>query len=148
MLHPDRMEIAVKVEILSEAQSEEVVWLTTAIVLKRRGLAMKLIVNNDMQARGPDLRLLKLIAQGHAWLAQMTSGSCDGVQSMADEVGVDTSYVTRLMYLAMLAPDIIQTIAMGKHPAELTAEKLYRMVPLPSDWVEQRRLLGLEDARQ
>lgn len=75
----------------------------------------------------------------------MTSPASDGVQAIADKAGVGSTYVTRLMYLAMLAPDIIQTIAHGKQPADLTAEKLYRMVPLPSDWGEQRRLLGMQD---
>ena len=149
VLHAERLEVAVKASVLSGRENDEnVVWLTTPIELKRRGMAMQLIVNNDVQARGPDLRLLKLIAQGHAWLAQMTSGNCVGVGAMADEAGVDMSYVTRLMYLAFLAPDVIQTIAQGKHPADLTAEKLYRMAPLPSDWGEQRRLLGMEEVSQ
>ena len=48
-----------------------------------------------------------------------------------------------MVYLAFLAPDIVQRIVRGDHPMELTADRLIRMVPLPHGWEEQRVLLGL-----
>ena len=104
---------------------------------------MRLVLNNDEQASTPDARLLELIAKGHRWLTKLTSGASDGVGAIAREEEVGTSYVTRLMYLAMLAPDIVQQIARGEHPGDLSAERLVRMLPLPEDWREQRRLLGM-----
>ncbi len=145
---PDRMDIAIKAHLLSGDADEECIWLSTAISLRRRGLAMRLIVNNDAQARGPDTRLLELIAKGHRWLAHLTSGSRDGVGAIAKEEGISSSYVTRVIHLAFMAPDIVQAIARGEHPADLTAEKLIRMVPLPEDWVEQRRMLGIKEKPQ
>ncbi|MEN6584896.1 MAG: hypothetical protein ABFE02_02445 [Sulfuricella sp.] len=53
--------------------------------------------------------------------------------------------MTRVTYLAFLAPDIVQRIVRGDHPLELNAERLLRMVPLPVDWDEQRVLLGMNN---
>jgi DNA invertase Pin-like site-specific DNA recombinase len=142
VVRPDRLEIAIKGNLLGE--HKEPIHLGLQIELKRRGLAMRLVVNNDAQARGPDKKLLELIAKGHQWLAQLTSGSCDGVGAIAAKEKITSSYVTRVIYLAFLAPDIIEAIARGLHPADLNAEKLMRMVPLPEDWAEQRRLLKID----
>lgn len=112
----DRIEVGFKAGVLSGIEDEELVWLSTPYVIKRRGLAMRLILNNEAQATTPDARLLELIAKGHQWLGKLTSGASDSVGAIGREEGISTSYVTRLMYLAMLAPDIIQRIARGAHP--------------------------------
>ena len=45
--------------------------------------------------------------------------------------------------LAFLAPDIVEAIAAGRHPPELTAHRLIRTVDLPIAWAAQKQLLGL-----
>jgi len=50
--------------------------------------------------------------------------------------------MSRFLPLAFLAPDIVEAILAGKHPIELTAEKLKRIGMLPFAWDDQRRLLG------
>jgi site-specific DNA recombinase len=143
VVYADRIEVGFKANALTGIEDEELVWLSTPYTIKRRGLAMRLILNYEAQAATPDARLLELIAKGHRWLARLTSGASNGVGAIGREEGVSTSYVTRLMYLAMLAPDIIQRIARAGHPGDLTAERLVRMLPLPENWGEQRRLLGM-----
>ena len=52
-------------------------------------------------------------------------------------------YVSRLLRLPSLAPDIITAIVNGKNPPQLTAKKFMRLaLELPVDWTEQRKLLG------
>ena len=63
--------------------------------------------------------------------------------AIAKEENIGSSYVTRLVYLGCLSPDIVETILSGRQPPELSAERLVRMVPLPLDWREQRKLLGM-----
>ena len=55
------------------------------------------------------------------------------------EVGVDNSYLARLLRLTFLAPDLIQSILDGTEPDGLSLEKLYQA---PEVWEEQRRVLG------
>ena len=54
-------------------------------------------------------------------------------------------YVTRVLYVVFLAPDIVRAILQGTQPHQLTANALMRAVPLPIDWVAQRKVLGLVD---
>jgi site-specific DNA recombinase len=45
--------------------------------------------------------------------------------------------------LAFLAPEIIEAIAAGRQPTELTATRLIRSIDLPTEWGAQKRALGL-----
>ncbi|HEV2219619.1 MAG TPA: recombinase family protein, partial [Casimicrobiaceae bacterium] len=109
------------------------------------GMAVRLIVQSPGVAstRGADPKLVAVVARAHEWLARLTSGRCNSVQAIANEEQVSSSYVTRVIYLAFLAPDIVQRIIRGDHPIELNAARLMRAVPLPLHWGEQRARLGL-----
>ena len=50
-------------------------------------------------------------------------------------------YVSQVLPLAFLAPDIVAMILDGRHPPDLTAERLIKHTKLPVDWAQQRRLL-------
>jgi hypothetical protein len=56
--------------------------------------------------------------------------------------GVDERYVRRILPLAFLAPKIVDAIATGAHPIELTAKRLIRKIELPLEWDDQERVLG------
>jgi hypothetical protein len=56
---------------------------------------------------------------------------------------VSDRYVSSLLPLALLAPDIVEAIASGRQPPELTAHRLIRTVDLPIAWAAQTQLLGL-----
>ncbi len=47
------------------------------------------------------------------------------------------------MYLAFLAPDVVQRIVRGDYPQDLTVGGLMTMVPLTEAWDVQRLLLGM-----
>ena len=55
---------------------------------------------------------------------------------------VDGSYVTRILKLTTLAPDIVEAIINGEEPDGLSLAKLTRT--FPKDWREQRRFFGVE----
>ena len=54
------------------------------------------------------------------------------------------SYVSRVLRLAFLAPDIVEAILGGRHPVELTAERVLVHEDLPLNWREQRHRLGFD----
>ena len=64
---------------------------------------------------------------------------------IASRSGVSNSYVKKLMPLAFLAPNIIEAIIAGKQPAHLTTQMLIRQISIPSDWEQQKRVLGFKD---
>jgi hypothetical protein len=68
----------------------------------------------------------------------------EGVYATVSEIGdaekISKSYISRVLRLALLAPDIIETILAGPTERVIMLESLER--PLPGSWDEQRvRLL-------
>lgn len=62
------------------------------------------------------------------------------IEELAHAVKLDSSYVGCILRLTLLAPDIIMAILDGREPSGLSLGKLIKT--LPSDWMEQRAVLG------
>ncbi|MEM8541805.1 MAG: hypothetical protein AAGF25_12695, partial [Pseudomonadota bacterium] len=111
--------------------------------IQRRGVEAKLVLTDQTtNAPRPDQTLIKLIANAHYWLAQLTNGTATSIAELAKHQQIDATDISRFLPLAFLAPDIIESILAGTHPADLTADKLRRMNTLPISWNEQRDVLG------
>ena len=126
---------------------EHVTLIEVPVELKRCGMAVRLIVQAPGGAviREPDPKLVALVSKAHDWFAKLKSGNCGNVLSIAQAEGVTSSYVTRVIYIAFLAPDIVQRILKGNHPMDLNAKRLLRSLPLPLAWEEQHLLFGMID---
>lgn len=147
-IHTDRIEIVVRMAaVLDDAElgAETIALVDVPVKLKRYGIAMRLIVNvpGSEMAGEPDPKMVALLAKAYRWFEQLRSGKVDGVQSIAAEEHVTASYVTWVVYLAFLAPDLVERIMKGDHPRELNAKRLLRMLPLPMSWEDQRARLGM-----
>ena len=62
--------------------------------------------------------------------------------SLSCQYRVSSSYFTRVLRLAYLAPDIVEAVVRGRQPVDLMANQLVRMQDLPLDWPSQREYLG------
>lgn len=151
-VHPEELVIAIHATALWEAHGtvleddteNDSVLIQVPVVLKRCGMAVRLIVRATGQSeRRPDPNLIGLIAKADDWFAKLSSGQRDSVAAIAQEEQVSSSYVSRLIQLAFLAPDIVHLIHRAEQPVELNARQLIRMVPLLLAWAEQRKVLGL-----
>ena len=87
--------------------------------------------------------MIALLAKAQRWFAALTTGAQPSVTAIAAEHGMASSDVTNTVYLAFLAPDIVERIVAGDHPVWLGTKRLLAMAPLPLDWSEQRRVLGM-----
>ncbi len=65
-----------------------------------------------------------------------------GIGDIAESQGVHHSYVSRLIRLAFLSPEITEAILDGRQPLGLTATKLMQDSRLPLEWRAQRQALG------
>lgn len=113
---------------------------------KRCGMAVRLVIGNEaptIRARQPDPGLVSLMGRGKTWLQQLTLVGTS-IEAIAEREKLSARYVSRVINVALLAPDIVQAIERGDHPAELNATRLITAVPLPMDWGEQWEMLGLE----
>ena len=79
------------------------------------------------------------LARGHRWLAMLESGEAGSMREIARGEGVDDSYVSRMVNLTTLAPDIVVAILDETLPPEVTLFELAAGTPL--GWEEQRDIL-------
>lgn len=87
--------------------------------------------------------ILRAVRNAQRWMEMLLNGEAKNVTHLAELLGKKTPYVTRILSLNGLAPDIVEAIYRGEEPDGLSLERLTRN--LPDDWAEQRRLLwGLE----
>jgi hypothetical protein len=70
-------------------------------------------------------------------------GRAQSVKDIAERERVSSRYVRRLLRLAFLAPDIVEAIAAGKQPTQLTAEALAERIELPPLWTAQAKAVGI-----
>ena len=87
----------------------------------------------------PDGTLSKALARAWRWQQQLDEGAYSSVSDIGEAEGISKSYVSRILRLTLLAPDIIETILGGGADYALTLETLER--PLPASWDEQRAAL-------
>src|SRR5262249_43624183 len=119
--------------------------LSVPAKVKRAGMEMKLLIQCETgpARREPDRSLMRLLAQARRFNDLVMSSKGATITELAATVGVSRSYFTRIFRLSFLAPEITKTILQGRHPPELTANKLTRAGKLPSAWSHQLRQLGL-----
>lgn len=116
--------------------------------LKRYG-GRKLIVTPDGKAVTPppapkqDDTLVKALVRAWKWQKQLDSGKYGMIEELAAKENVTGSYVSRLLRLNFLAPDIKLAILQGTQPRMLNLKAL--MEPFPEAWEEQRRLFGIRN---
>ena len=88
-----------------------------------------------------DDTLVKALARAFRWRKLLETGIHGTIDEIARAEGINDSYVSRILRLTLLAPDIVEAILDGRQPTALTLARL--MKPFPAAWGKQRaRLLG------
>jgi site-specific DNA recombinase len=123
--------------------AKDILTLTVKARLQRVGREMKMLVENTDDQRKADPALLRIVARAHDIQECLMQKSGLTLHAIASHEHVTPGYVSRLLRLSSLAPDIITAIVNGKNPPQLTAKKLMRLaLEIPVDWTAQRKLLG------
>ena len=121
--------------------------LEVPAALKRAGTGVRLVVQGAAQAANTDHSLIRLLIRAFAIREKLDHNPNLSMHQIADAEDVVPSYVTRLLRLTYLAPDIVAAIVEGHQPIELTANRLMDDTRLPLEWQAQRELLGFAAAR-
>ena len=87
----------------------------------------------------PDGTLIKALARAWRWQRMLDDGVYASVSEIGDAEKISKSYVSRILRLALLAPDIVEAILDGRRISAMMLEQLER--PLPASWEEQREQL-------
>jgi hypothetical protein len=78
------------------------------------------------------------VARAHRWNRMLEAGRYRSAQEIADAEKIGRSFVSRLLRLTLLAPDIQEAILYGRQPKGMQLEELTRA--MPAEWNEQRLL--------
>jgi len=81
--------------------------------------------------------VLKALARAHRWQRMLESGAFANVSELAAAEKMNASYLSRVLRLTLLAPEIVEAILAGRQPAETTLALL--MKPFPVEWEEQTK---------
>jgi hypothetical protein len=111
---------------------------------KRRGRRKVIIAPDGGDAWAPtkarpDETLIRALARAHRWNRMLEAGRYRSAQEIADAEKIGRSFVSRLLRLTLLAPDIQEAILEGRQAKGLQLEELTKS--MPSEWGEQRRLV-------
>ena len=133
------------VQAKRENQSDDALTLIVTARLQRVGREMRMLVESTEDQTAADPGLLRIIARAHDLQAHLIQNTDLTLHAIASQEHVTAGYVSRLLRLPSLAPDITTAIINGKNPPQLTAKKLMRLaLQIPVDWTEQRKLLGFQ----
>lgn len=83
--------------------------------------------------------ILLAFARAYQWQKMIDEGKYESGTAIAGELGVDVSYVTRIMRLNQLSPKIVRLFLTGQAPDKLSLNRLTQA--LPDSWVEQEKIL-------
>jgi hypothetical protein len=92
--------------------------------LQRVGREMKLVVHNAEDRAQADPGLLRIVARAHDFQERLIRDPDLTVPAIAIQERLTIGYLSRLLRLPSLAPDIATVIINGKHPPQLSAKRL------------------------
>lgn len=104
-------------------------------VVKRGGRKEMQLPEGASQTRRTDSTLVKALARAFRWKRMLESGEFATIAELAEREGIAPSYMTRLLRLTLLAPDIVESILDGKQGTEATLARL--LEPISAVWGSQ-----------
>lgn len=108
-------------------------------VVKRGGRKEMVLPEGASQARKPDNTLVKALARAFRWKRMLESGEFATIGDLATREGIAPSYMTRVLRLTLLAPDIVDAILDGKQGPKITLAQV--LEPFPLEWYDQSQRL-------
>ena len=79
-----------------------------------------------------DNTMIKALARAFRWQRMLESGEFATIGDLAAGEGIASSYMTRVMRLTLLPPDMVKAILDGRQGAEVTLAGL--LVLYPGEW--------------
>jgi hypothetical protein len=108
-------------------------------VRKQRG-GRKLMIapanTTNRESSAGDTTLVKAVARAFRWRRMIETGRFATINELAAAENINSSYVSRLLRLTLLSPDIVEAILDGRQSEAMTLPAL--MEPFPVEWGQQR----------
>jgi hypothetical protein len=108
------------------------------MVWRRRGGRKVIVAPPGCDGWAPPPRinntLIKALARAHRWQRLLESGEYETMADLADAERISRSYVSGVLRLTLLAPEIVERILDGRPTAGLAQFSK----PFPLEWEQQR----------
>ena len=120
--------------------TEQTTTVTVPFAIRKRG-GRKLIITPDGMRAAPaprtriDSALLKALARGFRWRKLLQTGDFATIEEIATSENINPSYVSRVLRMTLLAPEIVEAILAGRQPEGLTMARA--MQPFSGEWSRQ-----------
>ena len=88
-----------------------------------------------------DNTMVKALARAFRWRRFSETGEYATIEEISAAEDINPSYVSRILRMTLLAPEIVEMIVDGSQPAELTLAKLTK--PFPVEWSKQMEQFGI-----
>ena len=106
-------------------------------VVKRGGRKEMHLPDGVRPDRKADNTLVKALARAFRWKRMLESWDFATIGDLAAREEIAPSYMTRVLRLTLLAPDIVEAILDGQQGLDVTLARV--LDPLPVEWEGQRR---------
>jgi hypothetical protein len=107
-------------------------------VVKRGGRKEMVLPPQTTVLAKIDGTLVKALARAFRWKRMLDSGNFNTVTEIAAREKLSFTYISRVLRLSLLAPDIVDAIMAGHQPPAMMLSNLLDDVPV--DWQTQREL--------
>lgn len=105
-------------------------------IVKRGGKKEMQLPEGATQSQRTDSTLVKALARAFRWKRMLESGEFATIAELAEREGIAPSYMTRVLRLTLLAPNIVEAILDGRQQPEVTLMQV--LEPFPLEWRHQR----------
>ena len=101
--------------------TDQTVTVTVPFAIRKRG-GRTLVITPDGVTSAPaprtrvDSALLKALARGFRWRKLLETGHFATIQEIAEAENINPSYISRVLRLTLLAPEIVEAILAGTQP--------------------------------
>ena len=109
-------------------------------VVKRGGRKEMQLPEAPEKPRRTDNTLVKALARAFRWKRLLESGEYATIAELAEREGIASSYLTRVLRLTLLAPDIVEAVLDGRHGQAVTLARV--LEPFPLEWKHQNMHFG------
>ena len=118
----------------------ETVTVEVPFTIRKRGGRKQVITPDGASAWASprtriDSTMIKAIARGFRWRKLLETGVYGTIEEIAAAEKINSSYVSRLLRMTLLAPYIVEAVLDGRQPTKVTLALLMR--PFPVAWEEQ-----------
>jgi hypothetical protein len=83
--------------------------------------------------------MVKALARAFRWQNLLEDGTYATIQEITNAENINPSYISRVLKLTLLSPEIMEMILDGRQPTSMTLRILQK--GFPACWISQRDLL-------